>query len=81
MGSDVTLVRTRDWRVYNGDGRKRVIVTKELPGYLWFEALTSSDCRVEVYTRTDVIDIEAIHEALGTRCHGAIGQLDGDVDL
>lgn len=56
MGSDVTLVRTRDWRVYNGDGRKRVIVTKELPGDLWLEVLTSADCRVEVCTRTDVLD-------------------------
>jgi len=71
----MTVVRTNGWRVFNRDGRKRVIVTKELAGDLWLEVLVSCDCRVEVYTRTDLLDGAAIRGAIGTRCDGVIGQL------
>lgn len=45
--------------------------------------LTSADCRVEVCTRTDVLDRATIREAIGTRCDGVIGQLTEtwDADL
>jgi glycerate dehydrogenase len=67
-----------DWRIVNADGRHRVIVTKELPGNRWLEILTAADCRVEICTSTDVLDIKTIRAAMGDRCDGAIGQLTED---
>ena len=64
-----------EWRVHNPDGRKRVVVTKELPGQRWLDFLTEADCRVEICTSTEVLPTEAISAAIGEHCHGAIGQL------
>jgi hydroxypyruvate reductase 1 len=63
------------WHVENPEGQYRVIVTKDLPGRVWLEVLIRADCRVEVCTASKVLDIDQIKEAIGTRCHGAIGQL------
>ena len=63
------------WRTHNPSGRKRVIVTKELPGERWLKILTQADCRVEIGTSTDVVSTEEIKAAMGGRCDGAIGQL------
>ncbi len=63
------------WRTYNPSGRKRVIVTKELPGERWLNILTGADCRVEVCTSTDVLNTADIQAAFADRCDGAIGQL------
>jgi hydroxypyruvate reductase 1 len=63
------------WRIHNPSGRKRVIVTKELPGERWLNILTQAGCRVEICTSTDVLSTEEIKAAMGSRCDGAIGQL------
>lgn len=64
-----------DWRVHHPEGRKRVVVTKELPGRRWLDLLARADCRVEICTSTDVLSTESILKAIGSRCDGAIGQL------
>jgi hydroxypyruvate reductase 1 len=63
------------WRTHNPSGRKRVIVTKELPGERWLNILARADCKVEICTSTDVLSTEEIKAAMGSRCDGAIGQL------
>lgn len=68
-------MKAGNWRVENPEGKYRVIVTKELPGRLWLEVLIRADCRVEVCTASKVLDSGQIREAIGMRCHGAIGQL------
>ena len=66
---------SNDWRVYNPDGRRRVVVTKDLPGQRWRDLLTTADCRVEIGTASAVLSTEAIKAAIGENCQGAIGQL------
>ena len=66
---------TFKWRAHHPQGRRRVIVTKELPGGRWLEILEAADCRVEICTSAEVLSIKAITSAIGTRCDGAIGQL------
>ena len=63
------------WRVHHPGGRRRVVVTKELPGERWLEILTAADCRVEICTSPDVLPVAAIKSAIGNRCDAAIGQL------
>ncbi|MGD8883350.1 MAG: NAD(P)-dependent oxidoreductase [Desulfobacterales bacterium] len=74
---------SKDWRVHNAEGSKRVIVTKELPGERWLDMLVRADCKVEICTSTDILSPEEIIAALGGKCNGAIGQLteewDGDM--
>lgn len=65
----------KEWRVHNPSGRKRVIVTKELPGNRWLEILTQADCSVEICMSTDILSAEEIKVAIADRCDGAIGQL------
>ena len=66
---------SNDWRVHNPEGRRRVIVTKELPGQRWLDFLTSADCRIEICTSPEVLPTEVIAAAIGDNCQGAIGQL------
>ena len=66
---------SKKWRVYNPEGRQRVIVTKELPGQRWLDNLSRADCRVEICTSDEVLSTADIKAAFGTRCDGAIGQL------
>ena len=66
---------SKDWRVHNPEGNKRVIVTKELPGERWLEMLVRADCRVEICTSPDILSPEEIIAALGANCDGVIGQL------
>ena len=63
------------WRIHNPQGRRRVVVTKELPGRRWLELLEAADCRVEIGTATEVLSTDAIAAAIGAQCDGAIGQL------
>ncbi|MCP4747786.1 MAG: D-glycerate dehydrogenase [Desulfobacteraceae bacterium] len=65
----------QQWRIENSAGKKRVIVTKELPGRRWIEILARADCRVEISTSTDMLTTAQIKAAIGNRCDGAIGQL------
>lgn len=69
---------TKEWRTHNPSGRKRVIVTKELPGARWLDLLSRADCRVEICTSPDILSVEEIVAAMGDRCDGAIGQLTED---
>ncbi|MGD9044263.1 MAG: NAD(P)-dependent oxidoreductase [Desulfobacterales bacterium] len=66
---------SKDWRVHNPEGNKRVIVTKELPGERWLEMLVRADCKVEICTSPDILSPEEIIAALGANCDGVIGQL------
>jgi hydroxypyruvate reductase 1 len=65
----------KNWRIVNPHGKRRVIVTKELPGDRWLWYLTEAGCRVEICTETRALSVEEIAEAMGDRCDGAIGQL------
>lgn len=68
----------KEWTVLNPGGRRRVIVTKELPGTRWLDILTDADCAVEVWHSSDVLSPEEIAERIGDSCDGAIGQLTED---
>ncbi len=68
----------KEWRVFNPGGNKRVIVTKELPGQRWLDALQHAGCRVEICTSPEVLSVAQIKAAMGARCDGAIGQLTED---
>jgi hydroxypyruvate reductase 1 len=63
------------WKTHNPTGKKRVVVTKELPGARWLEVLTAAGCRVEVCTSPAALSIAEIRPALDGRCDGVIGQL------
>jgi len=63
------------WQVHNPQGKQRVIVTQNLPGERWLTILGQAQCRVEVGRGTHNLSSRAIKTALGTRCHGVIGQL------
>ena len=64
-----------NWRIVNPDGKKRVIVTKELPGERWLQYLTGAGCRVKICTETRMLRVEEIAGAMSGRCDGAIGQI------
>jgi glycerate dehydrogenase len=66
------------WRIVNPSGKRRVIVTKELPGDPWLEILTQADCRVEICGSEASLTIAEIKAAMGDNCKGAIGQLTED---
>jgi hydroxypyruvate reductase 1 len=68
----------RGWKVYNPSGKRRVVVTKELPGDRWLEILAAADARVEFGTGTRILRVREIKAAIGDRCDGAIGQLTED---
>ena len=68
----------KKWQTHNPSGRKRVIVTKEIPGSLWLERLIRADCKVEVCTSTDVLSVDEIKTAIGTQCDAVLGQLTED---
>ncbi len=65
----------KKWETQNASGTKRIIVTKELPGSLWLERLIQADCRVEICTATDVLEVDEIKAAIGSQCDAALGQL------
>jgi len=65
----------KGWKVYNRSGKRRVVVTKELPGDRWLKILAEADARVEYGTETRILRASEITAAIGNRCDGAIGQL------
>jgi hydroxypyruvate reductase 1 len=67
-----------EWTVHNPEGKRRVVVTKELPGPRWLDILVAADCAVEVCESPDVLSNDEIAEHIGDRCDGAIGQLTED---
>jgi hydroxypyruvate reductase 1 len=66
---------SKEWRVHNPSGKRRIIVTKELPGDRWLKFLTEADCKIEICTSPEVLSVDEIKEAFGDSCDGAIGQL------
>ncbi len=64
-----------EWETVHASGRRRVVVTKRLPGTRWLEILKEADCRVEICRSEAVLTVAEIREAIGSRCAGAIGQL------
>jgi hydroxypyruvate reductase 1 len=66
------------WTTYNSAGRRRVVVTKELPGKRWLEILTQADCQIVICTSPEILTAEEIKTAIKDRCDGAIGQLTED---
>ncbi|MFH0993971.1 MAG: NAD(P)-dependent oxidoreductase [Pseudomonadota bacterium] len=66
---------SHEWKTHNPDGGNRVVVTKNLPGDRWLRLLILADCRVEICTSTDVLSVEQIKAAIGSRCDAVIGQL------
>ena len=64
-----------NWKTHNPAGKKRVVVTKELPGERWLEVLTAAGCRVEVCTSSTALSTAEIRAVMGGRCDGVIGQL------
>jgi hydroxypyruvate reductase 1 len=65
-------------KVYNPSGRKRVVVTKQLPGERWMAILVGADCRVDICTSPEISRVGDIKAAIGDRCDAAIGQVNED---
>jgi hydroxypyruvate reductase 1 len=72
---ETATMTSKEWKVHNPTGSKRVIVTKELPGKRWLEILVWADCKVEICTSPDVLSTEEIKTAMADGCDGTIGQL------
>jgi hydroxypyruvate reductase 1 len=70
-----STVGSKEWKVHNPAGSKRVVVTKELPGKRWLDVLVQAGCKVEVCRSTDILSAAEIKKAIGNRCAGAIGQI------
>jgi len=68
----------KEWRTHNASGKKRVVVTKELPGKRWLEVLTAAGCRVEIGTSTKILSVNQVKAAIGSKCDAVIGQLTED---
>jgi hydroxypyruvate reductase 1 len=66
---------SKEWRIHNPSGSRRVIVTKELPGDRWLNFLTAADCKIEICKSPEVLSSQEIKAAFGDRCDAAIGQL------
>jgi hydroxypyruvate reductase 1 len=66
---------SKEWRIHNPSGKRRVIVTKELPGDRWLNFLTAADCKIEICKSPEVLSSQEIKAAFGDRCDAAIGQL------
>jgi hydroxypyruvate reductase 1 len=64
-----------DPTIFNPGGKRRVFVTKELPGQHWIEVLTAADCRIEVAPGTEILSKKEILAGIGDRCDAVIGQL------
>ncbi len=68
----------KGWKVYNPSGKRRVVVTKELPGDNWLKILKAAGARVEYGTETRILKVSEIKAAIGDRCDAVIGQLTED---
>ena len=66
------------WRVVNEGGKYRVVVTKELPGSRWLDALLAIDCEVHISNTTHILSNAEIIEAIGDNCDAVLGQLTED---
>ncbi len=66
---------SKEWKIHNPSGSKRVVVTKELPGKRWLDVLIQAGCKVEVCSSTGILSAAEIKSAIGNSCDGAIGQI------
>ena len=64
-----------DWQILNPPGKKRILVTRNLPGEEWKTVLVTADCRVEIYLGDEAISAEELRSAIGDHCDGVLGQL------
>ena len=58
-----------EWKVHNPEGKRRVVVTKELPGTRWLDILIAADCAVEVCQSPDVLSNDEIADRLNISSH------------
>lgn len=63
------------WKTINPGGKKRVVVTRGLPGARWLTILTGAGCAVDVNELPRDLSVSEIRTAIGTRCDGVIGQI------
>ncbi len=63
------------WNIYNPSGKKRIIVTRNLPGEEWKKVFAEADCCVEIYCGSDTLPAGELFAAIGNRCDGILGQL------
>ena len=59
-------------------GKRRVVVTKQMPGTRWLETLIKADCRVEIGTSREILSVHEIKKAIGNKCDAVIGQVFSD---
>ncbi|MCB0475852.1 MAG: hypothetical protein KDC69_09255 [Flavobacteriaceae bacterium] len=69
-----------NWKVFNESGKKRILVTKMLPGEEWLDILIDADYRVEVNLSNEFTSKSEITERIGTNCKAIIGQLTENWD-
>lgn len=62
-------------KIYNENGRFRILVTKNLIGEKWLQILTRGDCRVDVMQTKSILSSDEIINAIGNKCDGVLGQL------
>ena len=55
-----------------------MVVTKELPGTRWLDALLDIDCEVHISSTTHILSNAEIIEAIGDKCDAVLGQLTED---
>jgi hydroxypyruvate reductase 1 len=70
------MTHTEAWKIHNPEGKFLVLATKRLVGERWLEVLAAHDCRVEIYDAEEMFGEAELIEAIGTRCDGALGQLN-----
>ncbi|MEX0649288.1 MAG: NAD(P)-dependent oxidoreductase [Balneolaceae bacterium] len=63
-------------KIHNPSGKKRIVVTKMLPGEKWLDTLIKAGYRVEVSSTTEgIISKAGLLELIGDDCTGVMGQL------
>jgi hydroxypyruvate reductase 1 len=64
-----------NWKIYYPSGKKRILVTRSLPGDEWIKILTDAGYRTEVWVAGKNLTMEKIAESIGKNCTAVIGQL------
>jgi hydroxypyruvate reductase 1 len=68
------------WKKINENGKKRILVTRSIPGRKWLDILISAGCSVEIYDTHHLVPRKELIRKIGSKCDGVIGQLDEDWD-
>ena len=64
-----------NWKIFNPSGKKRILVTRLLPGEEWLKILSDAGYRTEVWVSGETLTREGIIERIGNDCTAVIGQL------